>query len=494
MVSELGRILSILGAISLLTVVGCKRDAKRSSRAASQQETARQPVPQQKAVETQVRTEQARALLEEWLRAQNGGEFATYEALYAQRFTGIKRVGAQTYRFDRDGWMQDRKALFARAFSVSIDDVRTTVIGSSAIVGFSQTWTSATFRDVGKKQLVLSREGDAWRIASEEMKESNTGASDRATAAPTPSEFSFVVAAPGPFLILSDRVDPAAVTGRTRYVADDLAVRPLATQALPEGTRALLGRKFVLYGDGGAAPVCEGTIDALEALASLRPHFGTTSAWDGRDGGPVATADERASQLWSHSEYGGRFLAARLTTSSPCEGARWARSAELPKPTFWSSRAPTTEERAAILKVVRGAALHRELQKSFEQAFGKTTPWDDSGALPRFVVFADRTGQTFASLVVSAGVDDACDSPFDPDVFYLLQKRGSGWVIVSAPPEAHARSAWPRFLEPLRAERAFDLEGDGRPEFVGWRDFIRESGGTYRSVLNRSPAYFDCPC
>jgi hypothetical protein len=35
----------------------------------------------------------ARAVLERWLKAQNEGDFAAYEALYATRFTDIRRSG-----------------------------------------------------------------------------------------------------------------------------------------------------------------------------------------------------------------------------------------------------------------------------------------------------------------------------------------------------------------------------------------------------------------
>lgn len=121
-------------------------------------------------------------------------------------------------------------------------------------------------------------------------------------------------------------------------------------------------------------------------------------------------------------------------------------------------------------------------------------PWDDSGSSPLFRIFEDGHGQAFASLTASSGVDDGCASAFDVDVFFLLQKRGANWALVSAAPDGHIASAWPRFLAPLRAEAAFDLEGDGRPEFVGLKDFIRETGGAYRSVQNRSAGYFSCPC
>ncbi len=38
-----------------------------------------------------------------WLKAQNDGDFHTYQTLYAQAFQGIKRVGKRTEPFDRVG-------------------------------------------------------------------------------------------------------------------------------------------------------------------------------------------------------------------------------------------------------------------------------------------------------------------------------------------------------------------------------------------------------
>ena len=54
---------------------------------------------------------EAEALLKAWLAAQNEGDFEAYQALYAKKFEGIKRVGAREFHFDHDGWLEDRKAL-----------------------------------------------------------------------------------------------------------------------------------------------------------------------------------------------------------------------------------------------------------------------------------------------------------------------------------------------------------------------------------------------
>src|SRR6478735_4058355 len=46
----------------------------------------------------------ARQLVERWVRAQNDHDFTAYSALYAPRFSGTKRVGGYSKRFDRASW------------------------------------------------------------------------------------------------------------------------------------------------------------------------------------------------------------------------------------------------------------------------------------------------------------------------------------------------------------------------------------------------------
>ncbi len=58
--------------------------------------------------------DKAKALFDRWLRAQNEGDFATYQSLFASRFGGVKRAGERVSRFSRDGWLSDRKRMFAK--------------------------------------------------------------------------------------------------------------------------------------------------------------------------------------------------------------------------------------------------------------------------------------------------------------------------------------------------------------------------------------------
>src|SRR5450631_1157133 len=117
----------------------------------------------------------ARALLVDWLDAQNTGNFAAYRSLYASTFTGVRRSGPRTASFDRAGWMADRERMFRKPMTVSAEKVRVIADAASARVIFVQRWASGGYSDVGAKELVLRRGAGGFRIAREELFGSATG-------------------------------------------------------------------------------------------------------------------------------------------------------------------------------------------------------------------------------------------------------------------------------------------------------------------------------
>lgn len=78
---------------------------------------------------------EATALLEAWLSAQNAGDFAAYEKLYAANFTGTKRVDNKSSKFGRTRWMADRRKMF----KVETEGIHLTVRTASVTIGFTQT-------------------------------------------------------------------------------------------------------------------------------------------------------------------------------------------------------------------------------------------------------------------------------------------------------------------------------------------------------------------
>src|SRR3954452_8030704 len=67
--------------------------------------------------------QRARDVLERWVQAQNRGDFAAYQALYAPGFSGVRRSGDKAVELDRAGWMRDRARMFKKKMRVRVDDL-----------------------------------------------------------------------------------------------------------------------------------------------------------------------------------------------------------------------------------------------------------------------------------------------------------------------------------------------------------------------------------
>lgn len=111
----------------------------------------------------------AQAFVDQWLATQNGGDFAAYQALYAERFRGVRRTGRAVRRFDQAGWFADRKVMFKRPMVVAADHLVAYVAGPERQVFFTQTWSQGRFKDVGTKNLILEGSGAATKIRYEEL-------------------------------------------------------------------------------------------------------------------------------------------------------------------------------------------------------------------------------------------------------------------------------------------------------------------------------------
>ncbi len=109
------------------------------------------------------------ALVTKWVEAQNRGDFAAYQALYAQSFNGIKRVGKVAKTLDRAGWLVDRKAMFKAEQRVTVTNPTFSRSGQTLVIELTQRWEQGAFADVGRKRLVLDLRPSAGPILAEEM-------------------------------------------------------------------------------------------------------------------------------------------------------------------------------------------------------------------------------------------------------------------------------------------------------------------------------------
>src|SRR5215207_6993181 len=221
------------------------------------------------------------ALVERWRSAQNSGDFAAYEQLYAKRFVGIKRVGQQTFRFDRKRWLLDRKGMFAHKPEITTRELTMVDLGKTAVVRFEQTFASKSFKDVGTKQLVLLEEDGELRIGREELLTSLVTGGAGVVEFP---DFAFVVHHGGRAFALLERRD-AEPGAATEFVDFESALSPLTSeQALPSSRRALTQRQLTLYGEGGE--VCRSRVARVITLSLAIPHFGQRQQWAGELGEP----------------------------------------------------------------------------------------------------------------------------------------------------------------------------------------------------------------
>jgi hypothetical protein len=107
--------------------------------------------------------------LSSWVKSQNSGDFKAYSSLYSNDFKGIKRVGKFEKTYNQQQWLDDRGRMFKKPFYVAVSTVNVTINETLRDVTFIQTWESETFKDIGKKRLILRPTDTKYEIVSEEM-------------------------------------------------------------------------------------------------------------------------------------------------------------------------------------------------------------------------------------------------------------------------------------------------------------------------------------
>lgn len=100
-----------------------------------------------------------------WLQAQNDNDFAAYSALYADRFTGVRRTNVGLHFLTRAGWLAQNERVGRTAPRVA-ENPQFELGIASASIRFDQK--PATSTDTGTaKQLVLELQEDTLRITRE---------------------------------------------------------------------------------------------------------------------------------------------------------------------------------------------------------------------------------------------------------------------------------------------------------------------------------------
>lgn len=107
---------------------------------------------------------QVAATVRQWAAAWSARDAGRYLGFYAKEFVPPARLS-------RQAWEDQRRArvLGAQGITVLIEDLSVELLAAErAIVRFAQTYEAGRYRELRTpKVLILAREGDSWRIASE---------------------------------------------------------------------------------------------------------------------------------------------------------------------------------------------------------------------------------------------------------------------------------------------------------------------------------------
>jgi ketosteroid isomerase-like protein len=429
-----------------------------------------------------------RDLVDRWVAAQNAGELDAYAASYASRFEGIKRAGPRTYRFDRASWLDDRRRMFARPMEVAIRDLEVSVTGKVAVVTFEQTWTSATFRDVGPKQLVLVEEEGGPRIAREEMLQSTLDARAGSDAPPL-DLFMLVIHAGTPHVVLHGHPEETWAAGTVTLLRreEPMAVaRDAVASALPAELGAWDGRRVRLFGASGE--VCTATVRGLRVVRRVTPHFGVGQAWSGEHGDPPATQQQIADDTWSIAgAEGALFVGALQPDGAGCERGLFARAADAPLPAIYAPAPLEGQAREAALRALRALPAHAQIQRdyaSYPDVTRNAAWYEHDGASPAVMRFA-HAGTGRALVTVRARAGNGCGDFFG-ELWGAFEATATSTALRPAvDPDS------PGAFEPLAAA---DLDGDGTIEIVVPDGLVRTGAGAHQVLFDVTPPFLDCGC
>jgi len=425
----------------------------------------------------------ARAFIQRWLNAQNEHDFATYSALYAARFSGTKRVGSYSKRFDRSGWLGDRQPMFRDGVIVQATELKLSGAAGAVRAVFTQDFSAPGFHDRGQKELFLVAEPAGLTIAREEMLVSHV------------AEAAAVIESA---VLAYHRDGPVVATGFTGALPGEPRLLPrgasdsfdvvltVAPTALSESTRAWLGRNVTVYAKDGKA--CEGSVVRFEVRVKAEPHFGMRQAWAGEDGAKKASPREIAEQIWTIARDDERFAVAVL--NHECHGV-WAMTHAA---TFIPATAPAAPLRAAALSAFKALPAYRELQARFvRESANPKQAWDRVDRA--LEVFELRAAPETALLVVSARGGVGCGG-FSGNLSAIWKVSG-----VDARATFIPRGVFRDSTDLLKVHGAVDQNADGSLELLAGADVFADEisvlrlGATgYERKVLFSTSFWDCGC
>lgn len=404
------------------------------------------------------------ALLDAWLAAQNNGDFAAYSRLYAGKFYGVKRVGARTFRYNREGWLADRERMFKKKMTVEAREQKPFDASTrSATIEFVQRWASGRFEDLGPKRLLVVLEGDQLKIAQEEMLRSEVTSNHKAAG----EGFYFLYQGD---LVLHDAAapekhgKPAEVDDASEAITTAAAV---AEADLDAATRAWKGKK-VRVGE------CEATVSGFRLVSRVVPHFGTSQEWRcdehvSSDDCVPATDEQRHQQAFDIG------TARVVATLDGCDDARFATALDRPAPIDGE-----TVDDPALAS--RATAAFARLDEVRDQADPEHPSWWTGATVAIFK--HPNSGQTLVSVYAADG--EGCGG-FEASYWQLWELEGGKLVELSSG------------TAPSEIYQAIDVDADGTLELIVKGDeygseLVLVDPQTMARPVEFGYDYHDCPC
>jgi hypothetical protein len=474
-------------AIAALLLLGCRKPEPASDpkpvTTTPSAAAAASPMPNVSPTQHVISAESAAALIGKWVAAQNQQSFGEYESLYAARFYGVKRAGEITTRFDRKGWLRDRKGMFARPFQVSVDALSIRVVAETVVAEFEQSFQSQRYADKGPKQLVMVVEDGALKIAREELFRSGRVADPAFTS--RSADFSFIRE-------IDERrywvVHDASPEGQV-IAAPPVRVGPAAAFAklsdkstLPKQVQALIGAAIAV--EPGMQPSCTAKLGEWGVLAELEPHFETRRRWDG-PADDALTQAQVAREIFGPDTVSGRdhhFAVDVTDATKGCASARWGRLQSLgdvERIALEKLDDPDSALLEALQRSLRKTRGYKDLERSFREA-------EPEGSFEEILaealtLYRVQLGATSFMLTTFIHLGD-CHG-FSGELTQVWRIRGQTPVeLQSVLPFA------------IRPDFALDLNKDGLPEWVSETQLIAWDGREYSTAIDVTPHDYDCPC
>jgi hypothetical protein len=102
-------------------------------------------------------------LVNKWLTSWKSGDIKTYRSCYASNF--------QSKEMDLNAWISYKTNVHqeSKNINIRIEDLKISADENSAMVEFTQSYSSSILKDKGKKTLELKKISGEWKIYREIM-------------------------------------------------------------------------------------------------------------------------------------------------------------------------------------------------------------------------------------------------------------------------------------------------------------------------------------